>query len=38
MPLGGKDVQHLTVLDKQADGNLQARPVIPVRFTQLETA
>ena len=38
MPLGGKDVQHLTVLEKQGDGNLEARPVIPVRFTQLETA
>lgn len=38
MPLGGKDVQQLTVLTKQGDGNLDARPVIPVRFTQLETA
>ena len=38
MPLGGKDVQQLTVLEKKADGNLEARPVIPVRFTQLETA
>ena len=38
MPLGGKDVQHLTVLEKQGDGNLDARPIIPVRFTQLETA
>ena len=38
MPLGGKDVQQLTVLEKQADGNLEAKPVMPVRFTQLETA
>ncbi|MDQ4086959.1 MAG: protein-L-isoaspartate O-methyltransferase [Pseudomonadota bacterium] len=38
MPLGGKDVQQLTVLEKQPDGNLEARPVMPVRFTQLETA
>lgn len=38
MPLGGKDVQHLTVLAKQSDGNLEARSVLPVRFTQLETA
>ena len=38
MPLGGKDVQHLTVLEKQADGNLEARPVLPTRFTQLESA
>ena len=38
MPLGGKDVQQLTVLTKQGDGNLEARSVLPVRFTQLETA
>ena len=38
MPLGGKDVQQLTVLTKKGDGNLDARPVLPVRFTQLETA
>ncbi|HWT12625.1 MAG TPA: protein-L-isoaspartate O-methyltransferase [Allosphingosinicella sp.] len=38
MPLGGKDVQHLTVLEKQPDGNLEARAIMPVRFTQLETA
>ena len=37
MPLGGKDVQHLTVLTRQEDGNLDANPIIPVRFTQLET-
>ena len=37
MPLGGKDVQHLTVLTKQEDGNIDASPIIPVRFTQLET-
>jgi protein-L-isoaspartate(D-aspartate) O-methyltransferase len=37
MPLGGKDVQHLTVLTKRDDGNLDARPILPVRFTQLET-
>jgi protein-L-isoaspartate(D-aspartate) O-methyltransferase len=38
MPLGGKDVQQLTVLTKQTDGSLDARPVLPVRFTRLETA
>jgi protein-L-isoaspartate(D-aspartate) O-methyltransferase len=38
VPLGGKDVQQLTVLEKQPDGNLDAHPVLPVRFTQLETA
>ena len=36
MPLGGKDVQQLTVLEKKSDGNLEARPIMPVRFTQLE--
>jgi protein-L-isoaspartate(D-aspartate) O-methyltransferase len=38
MPLGGKEVQTLTVLTKQGDGTLDARPVLPVRFTQLEAA
>ncbi|HEY0113032.1 MAG TPA: protein-L-isoaspartate(D-aspartate) O-methyltransferase [Allosphingosinicella sp.] len=38
MPLGGKEVQQLTVLTKREDGNLDARPVLPVRFTWLETA
>jgi len=38
VPLGGKDVQHLTLLTKDPDGALDARPVIPARFTQLETA
>jgi protein-L-isoaspartate(D-aspartate) O-methyltransferase len=38
VPLGGKDVQHLTVLTKDEDGELDPRPVIPARFTQLESA
>ncbi|MEA3061343.1 MAG: protein-L-isoaspartate(D-aspartate) O-methyltransferase [Sphingomonadales bacterium] len=38
VPLGGKDVQHLTVLTKDREGGLDARPVIPARFTQLESA
>jgi len=38
VPLGGKDVQHLTVLEKQPGGSLEARPALPVRFTQLETS
>jgi protein-L-isoaspartate(D-aspartate) O-methyltransferase len=37
MPLGGKDVQQLSVVDKKLDGTLATRGVIPVRFTQLET-
>ena len=36
MPLGGKDVQQLTVLAKQPDGSMKPRPIMPVRFTQLE--
>jgi protein-L-isoaspartate(D-aspartate) O-methyltransferase len=37
MPLGGKEVQQLSVIDKRLDGSLDAREVMPVRFTQLET-
>jgi protein-L-isoaspartate(D-aspartate) O-methyltransferase len=38
VPLGGKDVQHLTVLTEDREGGLDARAVIPARFTQLESA
>ncbi|HEX8127217.1 MAG TPA: protein-L-isoaspartate(D-aspartate) O-methyltransferase [Allosphingosinicella sp.] len=38
IPLGGKDVQKLSVVTKQGDGTLTVREVLPVRFTQLETA
>jgi len=38
IPLGGKDVQQLSVIDKGLDGSVAARAVVPVRFTQLETA
>jgi protein-L-isoaspartate(D-aspartate) O-methyltransferase len=37
MPLGGKDVQQLSVVDKTLDGGLAIRAILPVRFTQLET-
>jgi protein-L-isoaspartate(D-aspartate) O-methyltransferase len=37
IPLGGKDVQQLSVVTKDADGEIATREVIPVRFTQLET-
>jgi protein-L-isoaspartate(D-aspartate) O-methyltransferase len=37
MPLGGKDVQQLSVVEKKLDGTLATRDVLPVRFTQLET-
>jgi protein-L-isoaspartate(D-aspartate) O-methyltransferase len=38
IPLGGKDVQQLSVVTRAADGTLTVREVLPVRFTQLETA
>jgi len=38
MPLGGKDVQQLSVVEKVLDGSVATRAVMPVRFTQLETA
>ena len=38
IPLGGKEVQQLSVVTKSADGTLSVREVLPVRFTQLETA
>jgi len=36
-PLGGKDVQQLSVVDKGSEGEVDIREVLPVRFTQLET-
>ena len=36
IPLGGKDVQQLSVVRKSAFGTIDTREVIPVRFTQLE--
>ena len=38
MPLGGADIQQLSVLEKQEDGTLSTREVMPVRFTRLEVA
>jgi protein-L-isoaspartate(D-aspartate) O-methyltransferase len=38
IPLGGKDVQQLSVIDKSGDGEVDTRAVMPVRFTQLEVA
>ncbi len=38
MPLGPADAQNLTVMDKDASGDISMRAVIPVRFTRLETA
>jgi protein-L-isoaspartate(D-aspartate) O-methyltransferase len=36
IPLGGQDVQVLSVVEKDRGGAVEARPVMPVRFTQLE--
>jgi protein-L-isoaspartate(D-aspartate) O-methyltransferase len=36
LPLGGEDVQQLSVVTKQTDGDISTREVMAVRFTQLE--
>jgi protein-L-isoaspartate(D-aspartate) O-methyltransferase len=38
IPLGGKEVQQLSVMSKARDASLSTREILPVRFTQLETA
>ena len=38
LPLGGKEVQQLSVVTKAEDGATALRSVMPVRFTQLESA
>jgi protein-L-isoaspartate(D-aspartate) O-methyltransferase len=38
VPLGGQDVQQLSVIAKQPSGEVHTREVMPVRFTQLEVA
>ncbi|HET7817466.1 MAG TPA: protein-L-isoaspartate(D-aspartate) O-methyltransferase [Sphingomicrobium sp.] len=38
IPLGGKDVQQLSLVETAADGALSTREVMPVRFTQLEVS
>ena len=37
LPMGVDEAQFLTVVDKDADGSVRVREVIPVRFTRLET-
>ncbi|HKT84697.1 MAG TPA: protein-L-isoaspartate(D-aspartate) O-methyltransferase [Novosphingobium sp.] len=37
MPLGGADVQQITLAEKQEGGGLVRRPIMPARFTPLET-
>ena len=36
-PLGGQDVQQLTLVEKGSEGEVDYREVMAVRFTQLET-
>ena len=36
IPLGGTDIQQLTVITRHSDGETSAREIMPVRFTQLE--
>jgi protein-L-isoaspartate(D-aspartate) O-methyltransferase len=38
MPLGGADVQQITMVEKLASGELAEHPIMPARFTALETA
>lgn len=38
LPLGSKEAQFLTVIDKDAAGQLETRKLIPVRFSRLEIA
>jgi protein-L-isoaspartate(D-aspartate) O-methyltransferase len=38
IPLGGKEVQHLSRVERGRFGETTISPTIPVRFTQLETA
>jgi protein-L-isoaspartate(D-aspartate) O-methyltransferase len=38
IPIGGKDVQQLSVVEKSAAGGVQTREIMPVRFTELEVA
>jgi protein-L-isoaspartate(D-aspartate) O-methyltransferase len=38
IPIGGQDVQQLSIVEKSADGMVETRALMPVRFTQLEVA
>lgn len=38
IPLGGDDIQQLSVVEKDADGQTTLRAIMPVRFTKLEIA
>ena len=38
IPLGGREVQQLSIVEKKSSGDVETRAVLPVRFTQLETS
>ena len=38
IPIGGEDIQQLSVVEKDAAGELKTREIMPVRFTKLEVA
>ena len=38
IPLGGEDVQQLSLVQKSAEGALDVTEILPVRFTRLESA
>ena len=38
VPLGGKEVQQLSLVERDSNGKVTTRAILPVRFTQLETA
>jgi protein-L-isoaspartate(D-aspartate) O-methyltransferase len=38
IPVGGSEVQQLSIVEKRADGAVTTRPVMAVRFTQLEAS
>jgi protein-L-isoaspartate(D-aspartate) O-methyltransferase len=37
IPIGGKDIQQLSVIDKTGSGEIRTREIMPVRFTEIET-
>jgi protein-L-isoaspartate(D-aspartate) O-methyltransferase len=38
IPLGGTEIQQLSLVEKNASGETETREIMPVRFTQLELA
>jgi protein-L-isoaspartate(D-aspartate) O-methyltransferase len=38
IPIGGQEIQQLSVIDKTGSGEIRTREIMPVRFTELETS